>query len=330
MGVGRLSAIFNRENVKLFFSKLGGLLSRAICIVDDIPLLLLKDTGLIGPFLLAGAGFVIFPVQGVIAIFELVEAFDKRAKDQDHIKFRAKLSASITKLGLAILGLLISSALLAFILVHLVILQAVASVAIPLIMTVISGVELMDAFGDLRRAKLAAKLNPSPENHEKVDDAKRDVAFNSTYLGLGLAITGLATLGVLTGLGVLTFGFVPAAVLISVVVIALAVKIFEIVDEKKGHRMTNAIKNTWRKIFSHDKPGIQQRAGYQPLLSDMPDMEQTLNNNPPLARAGTAIQPAPENPVEESPRTPTTPGATRSAPDTPDTPQNLNNSFSLG
>ena len=251
---------------------------------------LFKDAGNLGPFLLVGAGFIIFPVQGGLAIYEfykdylLYEENKKINKKDAWRKFRPKLIAAISTISLAVLGFAVTAALLAFILVDFAILTAAASIAIPAIGSVISGVELVDSIGDLWRAKKDFRKNPTVENKEKVIDAKRSVIFKSNFLGFGLAITVLATLSVLTGLGVISFGLIPSFVLIGVALTGLAIKIFEIVDEKKGHRMTNAI----RRFFTREKELVEQQSLLRPTckesLDNPPNIQKELGigiNSPP-------------------------------------------------
>lgn len=230
----------------------GKLFAKVVCIFDDIPFLLMKDAGSLGSYLLAGAGFLIFPVEGYEGITGLRKAH-RAYKEHGGVK-RALITASVAKIGFATVGFAASAALLAFVLTNLIVLAAAASVAIPATMAAIGAVELGYNIDGL----IKAKQDGTPE---KITSAKRKVGYGSAYLGFSLAITALATLSVLTGLGVLSFGIVPSVMLIAVVSVALSVKIFEIVDKKKGFALSNALKNglhNFCNLFKHDKSNDYQ------------------------------------------------------------------------
>jgi hypothetical protein len=299
---GRLSSsslVVTPENVKTPLWKkisktISKLLAKTICIFDDIPFLLqIKDTGNVGSFLLVGAGFLIFPVQA----YEGFKGIRKACRpDIQPVERRAMLAANISKLGLAVLGFAASAALLAFILTHLVFLAAAASITIPGVMAVIGGVELVHEIHGLIQAK-------KEKNSAAIQESKRGVAYSTAFFGFGLAITGLATLSVLTGLGVLTMGVVPAAILVGVVVAAFALKVFQIIDSKKdvhGERhypLTSAISNFWHKVTNLLQP--QHNVSIK-LAAGMRDMYQTLGTDS-RDNAGVAVLTSTPQPVLEEP-----------------------------
>ncbi len=235
------------SNALKFASKL---LTKAVCVFDDIPFLLtLKNTGNVGPLLLVGAGLLMFPIGAYEGIKGLRKAFRKGMGQAER---KALIVTSAIKLGLAVIGFIASVTLLAFVLTNLVVLAAAASITIPTVMAVVGGVELAHDLHSLSLAK---------QNVEGVEEAKRDVAYSAAFFGFGLAIATLATLSVLTGLGVISFGIIPSAILVGVVVIALAVKIFQILDTKKvkdengktvgiEHPLSTALENGWNKLKS--------------------------------------------------------------------------------
>jgi hypothetical protein len=238
-----------------------GLLSKIVCVFDDIPFLLRQYVGNVGPFLLFAAGLIIFPIQifeGFLGLHEAWMKHDKYSRvrkpdDRMSPKLKSLIVNSTTRIGLSIVGIAVTAALLTFVLTHLAVLEGAASIAIPAIMTVISGVDLVSDLFAWRRAKNAYLANSTPRNYEKLIDAKRDTIFSGISLGFGMAITGLATLGVLSGLGVVSLGVVPSAVLIGVVVVALAVKIFEMIDEKYEYRFTNKIRSFFKPLFGGER-----------------------------------------------------------------------------
>lgn len=247
------------------------LLKKGLCVLDDIPFLLqMKELGNLGSYLLVGAGFVIFPVMFGTAIQDIRKAnrkFQERMEQANReeieavealakTKRNAKYLVSAGKIALSVIGLGASAALLAFVLVNLPILAAAASITIPSIMAVVSGIELFHNIHSLHQAKQSLKHAQASNDPDAVTNAmaavqkaNRKTAYSSAYMGFGLAIAALATVSVLSGLGVLSLGIIPSAVLVGVVAVALAVKIFELVDEHKGFAMSNAIKKGINNVF---------------------------------------------------------------------------------
>lgn len=244
------TAWFSWADLWYWLKVLARLLPKIICIFDDIPFLLMQHTGIIGPYLLAGAGFIIFPIQIVFSVFGIRKALRK----SNEPLYKTNLVANITTLLFSTSGLLITGGLLAFIILAFPVFAAASSIAIPSIMSIIGMVELAGSLSALKSAyDNPEMLNPF-EHKKAVTDAARGVIFSSVFLGFGLAITALATLSVLSGLSVLSLGAVPSIILIAVVVTALALKIFEIADHKVGkadgtnHRVTNFIHRAWLRL----------------------------------------------------------------------------------
>lgn len=222
---------------------LARLLPKIICIFDDIPFLLMQSTGSVGVYMLVGAGFLIFPIQMAVSIRGL--------------RARKNRSANAATLAFSSTGLAVTGCLLAFVIVSFPIFAAAASMAIPAIMSVIGAVELIQSVAGLRKAKANAAELSDEEQQKAVTDAARGVIFSSMFMFFSLAITALAVLGVMSGLGVVSMGIIPSAILIGVVVASLALKIFEIADNKIGkkdgnnHRATNAIHRGWKRVHSN-------------------------------------------------------------------------------
>ncbi len=233
----------------LFFQVLklfAKLLPRLMCLIDDVPFLLMH-TGSIGPYLLAAAGFVIFPVQ---IIYSGIKLHNARKSPQSPY-YKTKIAANASTIAFASIGLLVAGGLLTCIILAFPIFAAVCSIAIPAMMSVIGIVELSESIAKLNIAyKNHDQLTPF-EHKKAVTDAARGVMFNSIFLGLSLAITALAVVSVLSGLGVLSLGLLPTFILIGVVATALVLKIFEIADKNHGkntgnnHKVTNAIHRAW-------------------------------------------------------------------------------------
>lgn len=233
---------------------LAKLLPKIICIFDDIPFLLMQ-TGSIGPYLLVGAGFLIFPVQIGYSIYKLWNSRNKK----NALFYKTKKAANITTILFASGGVLVTGGLLAFIQLSFPIFAAVSTIAIPSIMSIIGIVELAESISKLK----ITYRNPeqlSPFEYKKaVTDAARGVIFNSVFLGLSLAITALAIVGVMSGLGVISVGIIPSIVLITVVATAFVLKVCQIADNKHGksigdnNKVTNAIHRAWLKLTGQDK-----------------------------------------------------------------------------
>lgn len=242
------------------------LFGKIICVFDDLPFLLVQYAGEAGSYLLAGAGLLIFPVEA----WEGINGIKKARKFKGDPKLRNnKMGTSVAKIAFSGVGFAASAALIAFIVADLAFLGAGAMVAVPAMMAAITATELVKNAYHLYHLKNNPPVLPADSTKEEIEAAnveyakaiengKRKVTYNSLYLGFATAITVLATISILTGLGVASFGIVPAAVLVGVVCVALAVKIFELVDKKKGHAMTNAIKNFFGKISSRFKNEPQE------------------------------------------------------------------------
>lgn len=241
--------------------------AKIICVFDDLPFLLVQYTGEAGSYLLAGAGLLIFPVEA----WEGINGIKKARKFKGDPKLRNnKMGTSVAKITFSGLGFAVSAALIAFIAADLALLGAGAMVAVPALMAAITATELVKNAYHLYHLKNNPPVLPADSTKEDIEKAnakyakaiehgKRKVTYNSLYLGFATAITVLATVSILTGLGVASFGIVPAAILVGVVCVALTVKIFELIDKKKDHAITNAIKNFFGKITSRFTNEPQER-----------------------------------------------------------------------
>lgn len=108
--------------------------------------------------------------------------------------------------------------------------------------------------------------------HEKRLQAERDVAFKCIEITASMLVVTGVTLGAgaLIGAGsVATFGALPIALLVTGVVIGIAVKVFEYIDERNDHKYSNAMRgwfvDKWNSVTSlfksEPKPelGVQQQ-----------------------------------------------------------------------
>src|SRR3989442_1473783 len=103
---------FDRKRARKALQAFMGLFTKVVCIFDDIPFLFLETAGSIGTFLLAGAGFLIFPVEMLEGILELRGALKK--KKENCPQRTGLISLAISQIIFSIVGLAASSALIAF------------------------------------------------------------------------------------------------------------------------------------------------------------------------------------------------------------------------
>lgn len=238
------------KSVKKFFKAGGKLLGKIICIFDDLPFVfkslkgikgLSKLLGKIGSYILAGAGFIVFPVEAWEGITGLRKAQRLEAGSSERWFHSV---TNVSKIVLSTIGVAVSAALLGFTIVGMAALEAISSVLVPVTMAFITGVELIQKAVGYHRAKQASPALPGYQSNLLTHERK--LGFGTTYFGFSLAVAGLATISTLGALGILTVGVVPAAILISVVCVALTVKIFEMVDKKFKNKFTKAIRNFFR------------------------------------------------------------------------------------
>lgn len=227
---------------------------KLLCLFDDIPFVLRQAVS-IGPYLLVGAGFIIFPVQIGFSIHKLLKSRNKK----DSPFYKTKKAANISTIFFASGGLLVTGGLLAFIQLSFPIFAAGCSIAIPSIMSIIGVVELAESISKLKITNRNPEELPDFKHKKAVTDATRGVIFNSVFLGLSLAITALAIVGVMSGLSVISVGIIPTMVLITVVVIAFVLKVCEIADKQHGkstgdnNKVTNVIHRGWLRLTGQDK-----------------------------------------------------------------------------
>lgn len=228
----------------------GAILDKAICIFDDIPFLLKGIGVLTGLFTLIGAGYLIFGLQLYKARTELQESLARKEADE------SRITAVITSLGkvfYAILGLVFTTGLLIATSVALVILAVATSAAailaaktllliagtvsaiIPLMMAVVAGIELLQAINDWTYAR----------DVDSKEEAKTSIFYNSIYFGLAIAVTALATITVILGPGI------PTYILIGVIGVSIAIKLYEERDEMYSVYCTirDAIKTKWNECI---------------------------------------------------------------------------------
>jgi hypothetical protein len=224
----------DNEKIKKIRQNLGdfiGLLTKVVCLFDDIPFLLLEAAENLGMFLLAGAGFIIFPFQLLEGSLELAEAIEKDKKKCPQRP--ALIGLAIGQIICAVAGLASTAALLACTLTGMAVVAEILAVSVPGIIAVVAGIELAEKVVGLVYAKEAAKK-------EKL---KIKVFYGSVFFGIALTITALAALSVVSSLGVLSLGIVPSAILIGIVAAAFLLKVFELVDSRNmNYAMTKWVR----------------------------------------------------------------------------------------
>lgn len=212
--------------VRKVIAALSEVMDKALCIFDDIPPLFQGINPLTGLFSMIGAGYLIFGVQLYKTKNEFMAAWNQDEEDDSRT---ANVITSLAKLICAIVGIVMTTVLLALAATGLVMLAVATSsvmilaaktillvastltAIVPLIMGVVAGYELLQAIDNWTYA-----------NDEKsAEEAKTEVMYNIAFFGLALAVVALSVTTVVLGAGIPTF------ILMGVIGVSVALKIFQ-------------------------------------------------------------------------------------------------------
>lgn len=234
-------------------------LCKVVCLFDDIPFLiqsLLRNSsiGIIGTYLLIAAGFILFSIQLGKGIYELYQAL----KMEEGELRDGLILASLEKIMWATIGFLFTTALLIFTFALAPLWAGISSIGIPGTMAIIEFIELVSEIHEYQHA----------ETEKEKEMAKCKIFFSAVFFSLSVLITAFAALSVLSGLGIVSLGIVPACVLVGIVGIALVLKIFELVDERcYDHQMSLKIRDWFSNCCQRENTNVIR-------------IENTLKENP--------------------------------------------------
>jgi hypothetical protein len=251
---------------------------KAICILDDIPWRwIFVGQDMLGAWFLIAAGFLVYSVEFFESIWELVKlAKLAPPKNLSEAKEReVDLIANLETMMLSLIGLTFTAAFLFFTVKLFILLAAVTSIGIPATMAVIEGIEFLTSLYSYLHAKPGEK-----------EEAKTKLIFSSIFFAISVAVASFAAVAAISSLGVISLGFIPSAILISIVAVSISLKIFELVDQRNDYKYTKKIKNFFHELFSDKEKSVENNLQNQPVTkqaevkSEATDLQNVVQHKP--------------------------------------------------